>query len=216
MKTKQTNVQSTISNHIAKALLIAGASVGINFNVFAGPIPPVPAGFEQEAAACAVSESGVVDNESGALLVGTVVSAPWYVGGKPLDNVVLSHTHVLVAPLGDSNPADEYEMAADNVFASGYDKAEPQKSVPAPLSSLTAGTIVEVCGLTYTQKPSSKSPATNGIHWVHIKDAAGSTGGWVKTVDAAGNIGANLEDNTEYLYLWPSVEGLKTGAFIEE
>lgn len=195
--------------YFVKKLLIVISVFGIGFNAFAdnNPTPPVPSGFEQDTVACQVSESGVVPGQDGKLLVGTIVGTPWYVSGKPApqSTVILSHTHVLIAPLGDTNPSDEYEMAADNVFATGYDSSEPLKEVPTPLNSLTNGIIVEACGFTYTQKPSAKSPATQGIHWVHIKDATETTGGWVKIVSSSGEIGANLENNTEYLYLWPTV-----------
>lgn len=172
------------------------------------PIPPIPSEFKQDAQSCVKSESSVVPgNESGALLVGTVVADPWYVKGHNAkhSSVVLSHTHILIEPFGESSATDEYEMAADNIFAIGYDNAESQKQVPSPLNQLVIGTKVEVCGFTYTQKPSGKSQAEDGIHWVHIANKDGTKGGWVKIINPDGIPGNNLESNTEYLYLWPPV-----------
>lgn len=144
-----------------KLLTVLILVTGINLNVFAdnggaGPIPPVPAQFAADAASC--------EAVGAHLLVGTVEAAPAYVGSKTIQplmvngkaqnqGILLSHTHILVQPLNDSNQADAYEIAADNVFAAGYDQAQPNKAVPAPLSSLAVGQVIEACGLTYSQTP---------------------------------------------------------------
>ncbi|AUR52529.1 hypothetical protein [Aquella oligotrophica] len=204
-----------------KKLLIALTLVtGVNFNAFADnddvtPIPPAPpAQFATDVASC--------EAVGAHLLVGTVEATPAYVGSKTIQplvvdgkaqnqGILLSHTHILVQPLNDSNPADAYEIAADNVFAAGYDQAQPNKAVPAPLSSLQVGQVIEACGLTYSQTPfkgGSVFQANNGIHWVHSNDQPISPGhttnGWLKEVDSSGNVGTNLEGASEYFCLWHS------------
>ena len=201
-----------------KKLLIALTLVtGVNLNAFAdnvetGPIPPVPAEFAADAAGCEAVNAH--------LLVGTIESTPVYVGSKTIQplmengkaesqGILLTHTHILIQPLNDTNPNDAYEIAADNVFAVGYDQAQPNKAVPTPLSGLQAGQVIEACGLTYNQTP-LKYPAifnaSNGMHWVHSNDMpiipGSTTNGWFKKVDQSGDVGENLEGSSEYFCLW--------------
>lgn len=168
------------------------------------PVPNVPSGFESDNSLCQ-ARTDMVDSGKFYLLVGAVASSPLYKDGMKQESVELSHTHFHVLPLGESNPQNYYDVAADNVFASGYDQAQPNKSVPAPLSSLTPGTTVELCGITYADKDPQTGVVSNGIHWVHIADQQMTEGGWTKIINADGTLSDNLENNTEYLYLWSSV-----------
>lgn len=203
-----------------KKLLFTLATLsGLSFNAFATnsgstPIPPVPAQYAADAATCQA--------QNALLLVGTVQAAPVYVGSKSIQplvdsgkpesqGILLSHSHILVQPLGDSNPSDAYEIAADNVFATGYDQAQPKNLVPAPLANLAAGQVIEACGLTYSQTPfksGSVFNANNGIHWVHANDQpinpGHTTNGWLKLVNQSGTTGENLEGSAEYFCLWHS------------
>lgn len=168
------------------------------------PIPSVPTGFENDNNLC---QTRSAMNNSGKfyLLVGTVSSNPLYQDGAMQESVELSHTHFHVLPYGESNPENYYDVAADNVFATGYDQDQPNKLVPAPLNSLVPGTQVELCGITYADKNPQSGVISNGIHWVHIANQQMTEGGWTKIINPDGIIGDNLENNTEYLYLWPSV-----------
>lgn len=167
------------------------------------PIPNVPAGFESDSNLCQARTS-MGNAKKFYLLVGTIVSNPIYQDGSMQESVELSHTHFHVLPLGESNPQNFYDVAADNVFASGYDQAQPNKLVPAPLSSLNSGTTIELCGITYADKNPQTRANDNGIHWVHIANQQMTEGGWTKVINQDGTLGDNLEDSTEYLYLWPS------------
>lgn len=180
-----------------KLLTLCSGLFIINAAYASSPTPPLPSEFSNDSSSCIAN--------GGQLLVGTIQDAPWYVqGSSSIQGVSLSHTHFTVQPLGDGNSSDLYEVAADNVFALGYDNAEINSQVPSPLTTLTTGTIVEACGLTYTQTPTYSS-AVYGIHFVHINDQAitpTTDNGWVEVVNSDGTLGPNLESNTEYLYLW--------------
>lgn len=167
------------------------------------PVPNVPSGFESDNSLCQ-ARNDMVDSGKFYLLVGTVLSSPIYKDGINQKNVELSHTHFHVLPLGESNPQNYYDVAADNVFTSGYDQAQPNKSVPAPLSNLVSGTTVELCGITYADKSPQTGVVSNGIHWVHIANQQMTEGGWIKIINSDGSLSDNLENNTEYLYLWSS------------
>ncbi|AUR51020.1 hypothetical protein [Aquella oligotrophica] len=165
----------------------------------ATPTPVVPAGFETDAASCTAN--------GGKLLVGVVTDTPWYESSNDImQGVELSHTHILVLPLAEAGSKSLYDIAADNVFATGYDQAQPLQEVPNPLNTLTPGTTIEACGITYTQTPNAQSPASQGIHFVHINNnpiVPGKTdNGWLKIVNNNGTLSDNLEANPEYLYLW--------------
>jgi hypothetical protein len=139
-----------------------------------------------EQAACA--------SNAGTLLVGTVTSGPRFAGGHYLRGVGLSHTHVRLR--GDDGRF--YDIAIDNVFAEGYDRAG--EHVPAPLSGLQVGDRLELCGKLYT----SGGP---GMNWVHTncgdKPKPAAPDGWLKVIGADGTPGPNLESGQEYCRLWP-------------
>jgi hypothetical protein len=128
----------------------------------------------------------------GSLLVGNVVSPPKFKHGAFLKGVELSHTH-LVLKSGDDSKT--YDVAMDNVFASGYQNN--MTAVPSPLNSIQVGDKIEVCGI----------PFTGGIHWVHTDcgdtPTAADPNGWVKEIAVDGTTGPNLEDSQKYCYLWP-------------
>lgn len=139
--------------------------------------------FADDAQACAASR--------GTLLVGKVVSPPTFRDGIFRKGVELSHTHLSLK--GDDGKT--YDVAIDNVFASGY--AQNTKGVPAPLNSIAVGDKLEVCGI----------PFSGGIHWVHNNCGDAPTrsdpNGWLKIIQPGGNVGPNLEDSQKYCYLWP-------------
>lgn len=131
----------------------------------------------------------------GTYLTGTVTTAPRFASGHPLKGVELSHT--LLTMKADQG-GRTYQVAIDNVFAAGYDAANPQKQVPAPLNAIRTGERIEVCGATYTNPP--------GIHWVHTDcgdtPTKSSPDGWLRTLDPNGQRSDNLEGSTEYCRLW--------------
>lgn len=127
----------------------------------------------------------------GTLLVGHVLSPPQFQDGMFKKGVELSHTHLSLK--GDSD-GKRYDVAIDNVFASGYQ--ENSKVVPAPLNSIRVGDKLEVCGI----------PFKGGIHWVHNNCGDTPTksdpNGWLKVIQEDGSAGSNLEDSQQYCYLW--------------
>ena len=137
----------------------------------------------------------------GTYLVGTVTSAPLFQHGKRQKSkafpkgVELSHTHFGLRADGGNTV---YDVAADNVFASGYDQA--RNAVPAPLNQIQVGDRVEVCG----------APFPGGIHWVHTDcgdtPRKGSPNGWVKLLSSGGT-SVNMEGSEEYCGLWPKKKG---------
>jgi hypothetical protein len=139
------------------------------------------------------SEQEICASNAGTLLTGTVASAPHFVHGHDLRGVELSHTHVRLR--GDDGRF--YDIAMDDVFAGGYDKAG--EHVPAPLSGIKAGNRLEVCGKPY----SSGGP---GMDWVHSncgdRPTSDKPDGWVKVIGPDGRPGPNLESNQEYCRLW--------------
>ena len=98
----------------------------------------------------------------GSFLTGVVVEGPYLTGGKDVFDpkskikVELSHTHLVVKSDQDKK---RYDVAIDNVFASGYDASTPEK-VPVPYDTIAAGDHLELCGHLYTHGPL-------GIHMVH-------------------------------------------------
>jgi hypothetical protein len=131
----------------------------------------------------------------GSFLVGTVTDGPAFRGGKPLQGVHLSHTHLTL--LGDDGTS--YDVAVDNVFANGYRRN--QESVPAPLDSIRLGDKLELCGQLY-------SGGDVGIHWVHtncgVTASPDKPDGWVRRLDASGDAGDNMEANQAFCSLWPN------------
>lgn len=63
----------------------------------------------------------------GTYLTGTVTKAPVFAHGHPRDGVELSHTHLRLLSDQDGR---SYDVAIDNVFATGYDAAGER--VPTP------------------------------------------------------------------------------------
>ena len=107
----------------------------------------------------------------------------------------LSHTHVT---LQSDRDGQTYDVAMDNVFASGYDAAG--ETIPSPLSSIAVGDRLDLCGELY-------QGGDLGIHWVHTDcgkpPAPNAPDGWVKILGADGTPGANLEDSREYCGIFP-------------
>ena len=129
---------------------------------------------------------------AGTFLTGVVQAAPTFVGGKSRRGVALTHTHIKL--LGDAD-SKRYDIAVDNVFASGYRRH--QHVVPPPLDSIRKGDHLEVCGIPYQ----------GGMHWVHTncgdKPTPQDPDGWIKELAPDGSAGANLEGSTTFCYLWP-------------
>jgi hypothetical protein len=131
---------------------------------------------------------------AGAYLTGQVTAAPSFVPGHARDGVELSHTHLTL--LSDQD-GQSYDVAIDNVFASGYDAAGA--GVPAPLSTIRSGDRLELCGRLYT----GGGP---GIDWVHTNcgetPGPNQPDGWLKVLAPDGTPGPNLEASPEYCRLW--------------
>ena len=145
--------------------------------------------------AALADEAGQCQAASGSYLTGTVTQGPSFVAGHARDGVELFHTHITLQADQDGR---FYDVAMDNVFASGYDAAG--EAVPAPLSSIAVGDKLDLCGELYQSGGA-------GIHWVHTDCAKPPTAtapdGWVKILAADGTPGPNLEGSQEYCKLWP-------------
>lgn len=126
----------------------------------------------------------------GAFITGTVIGGPHFAHGSMSLGVELSHTHVR---LRSAQTGRDYDVAVDNVFASGYDDAG--ESVPAPLSSIHNGDRLELCGRLYTH-------GGVGIDFVHTNCGQAPTparpNGWLKVLSADGVPGPNLEGSQEH------------------
>jgi len=137
---------------------------------------------------------------SGQYMTGTIVEEPRYQKGRPLKGVDLSHTHFKI---NADQTGVVTDVAADNVFASGYENADPRREVPYPLSTLERGQKVSLCGLTYDNPGSGP-----GIHWVHtncgVAPSPKQPTGWVRVFRDDGTLGPNLEDATSFCRLWPN------------
>jgi len=137
---------------------------------------------------------------SGQYLTGTVIGDPRWRKGRPLRGVDLSHTRFKIKADQTGVVTD---VAADNVFASGFNDADPKHEVPFPLSTLKTGQRVSLCGLTYDNPGSGP-----GIHWVHTncgaKPSPKQPAGWVRVFLDDGTLGPNLEDATNFCRLWPN------------
>lgn len=147
-----------------------------------------------------VSHSAAADlaadcaNAKGVYLTGKVTSAPKFASGKSLKHVELSHTRLSVS----ATDGQTYQVAVDNVFAAGYDAANPKKQVPSPLSQIHVGDQLEMCGVQYTHPL--------GIDWVHTNcgdtPVTGKPDGWIREIANDGTPGDNLESSQEYCRLW--------------
>jgi len=130
----------------------------------------------------------------GTYITGRVTQGPVFRPGHERHGVELSHTHVTVLSDQDGQP---FDVAIDDVFASGYDAAGER--VPAPLSGISVGDMLELCGKLYT----SGGP---GIDWVHTDcgdaPAPSRPDGWVKILAADGMPGPNLDGSREYCWIF--------------
>ena len=144
--------------------------------------------------AAMADEASECQAHSGTLLTGSVTSNPVFARGHQRRHVELSHTHLTL--LSDQD-GQSYEVAIDNVFASGYDGAG--ESVPTPLSGIHVGDRLDLCGKPYTDN----SP---GMDWVHTNcgdtPSSDKPDGWVKILRPDGTPGPNLESSQEYCSLW--------------
>jgi hypothetical protein len=147
------------------------------------------------AASAAADEASACHEAAGSYVSGVVLSAPKFKDGGKRQGVELSHTHLFLRADQDGRT---YDVAIDNVFAAGYDKAG--KHVPAPLDTIRKGDRLSLCGQLYTS-------GGGGIHWVHtncgIAAKPSQPDGWVKKLGPDGTPGDNLEGATEYCGLWP-------------
>jgi hypothetical protein len=141
-------------------------------------------------AACADNASDC-EAAAGSYLTGVVRESPTFARGSRLHGVELSHTHVKLT--GDAD-GKTYDIAVDDVFASGY--RPRQEDVPAPLDQIRIGDRLSLCGIPYK----------GGMHWVHTNCGDTRTSrdpdGWLKEVAPDGTSGPNLEGSTAYCYLW--------------
>src|SRR5215469_16831092 len=162
-----------------------------------GPIMKLAGVFILCLAVCGVAradEAAQCRANAGTYLTGTVTDGPTFAPGHGRDGVELSHTHLKLMSDQDGR---SYDVAIDNVFASGYDAAG--EGVPAPLSTIRSGDRLELCGRLYTR-------GGMGIDWVHTN--CGDTprpadpNGWLKVFSPDGTPGPNLEASTEYCRLW--------------
>lgn len=140
-------------------------------------------------AAAFADEAGNCRAAAGSYLTGTVVRAPYFQAGMRRRGVELSHTHLIVKADQDGR---RYDVAIDNVFASGYDPA--RRTVPAPLNMIRVGDRLSLCGQLYAEGI--------GIHFVHtncgINPTPRAPDGWVRKLDGEDN----LEGSTAYCSLW--------------
>ena len=140
-------------------------------------------------------EAGQCQAQGGSFLSGTVTQGPSFAAGHIRDGVELSHTHIT---LQGEQDGESYDVAMDNVFASGYDAAG--EAVPSPLSSIAVGDKLDLCGELYQS-------GGVGIHWVHTDCGKSPTpsapNGWVKIIETDGTLGPNFENSQEYCKLWP-------------
>jgi hypothetical protein len=143
------------------------------------------------AAVAAASDQSNCTAAAGTFMTGKITAGPRFATGSFLKGVELSHTHVT---LKSDQDGKSYDIAMDDVYASGYDVAG--ESIPEPLKSLKVGNRLELCG----------EPFPGGLHWVHsncgIKPTKTTPNGWVKLLNSSGKAGANLEGSQEYCYLW--------------
>lgn len=137
--------------------------------------------FADEAANCSAG--------AGSYLSGTVVGAPKFTHGRFRKGIELSHTHLR---LREDRSGRIYDVAIDNVFASGYQRNEPV--VPAPINEIRLNDRLAVCGALYDRG--------DGIHWVHPtcrgRPSPQHPDGWLKRIGSDGKASDNFEANTSY------------------
>lgn len=129
----------------------------------------------------------------GTYLTGEVVVGPKFAHGQFRKGIELSHTHL---KLRADQDGQLYDVAIDNVFASGYRRNTPV--VPPPLDGLRPRDHLELCGQRYTRG--------TGIHFVHTNcgqtDTPAHPDGWLRVLDARGVPGPNLEDGQQNCQLF--------------
>lgn len=143
--------------------------------------------------AVAADERQSCEAASGAWRSGVVLQGPKFVHGQFRKGIELSHTHLKVRADQDGQV---YDVAIDNVFASGYRPGQPV--VPSPIDSIRAGDHLSMCGQLYDRGV--------GIHFVHTNcgesPAPNHPDGWLRVVDRSGRPGDNLESSTNYCPLF--------------
>lgn len=135
---------------------------------------------------------------AGSFLTGVVVAPPRFAHGQFRKGVELSHTHLTLRADQDGR---QYDVAIDNVFASGYQPRGHGGGVPAPLDAIRVNDRLELCGQLYTR-------GGPGIHWVHTncgkQPQPNRPDGWIKHLAANGKAGDNLEGNMDNCSLFQS------------
>jgi hypothetical protein len=138
-------------------------------------------------------EAATCHSGAGTYLSGVVVSPPKFAHGRFRKGVELSHTHLRLRADQDGRV---YDVAIDNVFATGYDKR--QGGIPAPINGIRVNDRLEACGALYSKG--------DGIHWVHPTCGRRATpsqpNGWLKRVAPDGTPSANFEGNTAWCPLF--------------
>lgn len=140
------------------------------------------------------SEQSTCDANDGAMLTGTVVSAPKFAtASTTIEGIKLTHTHLRLRADQDGRT---YDVAMDNVFALDY--VRNARTMPKSLAAIKVNSRLELCGARYTSGV--------GIHWVHTNcgdtPTTSAPDGWVKTISSTGALSGNLERNQAYCYLW--------------
>ncbi|GAB3453178.1 hypothetical protein GCM10027321_02950 [Massilia terrae] len=145
------------------------------------------------AATAAADERQSCEAASGAWRSGVVLQGPRFAHGQFRQGIELSHTHL---KLRADQDGQVYDVAIDNVFASGYRPGQPV--VPAPIDGIREGDHLSLCGQLYDRGI--------GIHFVHTNcgqsPAPNHPDGWLRVVDRSGQSGDNLESSTNYCPLF--------------
>jgi hypothetical protein len=133
------------------------------------------------------------DAAAGSYLTGSVVQTARFAHGQFRKGVELSHSHLTLLADQDGR---RYDVAIDNVFASGFDAQG--RGVPPAIGAIGLHDRLELCGQLYDRGV--------GIHFVHTNCGAAPTpakpDGWIKRIGGDGRAGANLEANPAYCSLF--------------
>jgi hypothetical protein len=125
---------------------------------------------------------------------GVVVRPPIFKHGQYRKGIELSHTHLSLRADQDGK---NYDVAIDNVFASGFDPRE--RGVPASLGAIRVNDHLEMCGQLYTSHGV-------GIHWVHTncgkRPTPSKPNGWIRKRMADGASSQDIEGNRQYCALF--------------
>lgn len=126
---------------------------------------------------------------NGALITGTVTTAPVFVHGQFVHGIELSHSRFYIK---SDNGGGTYQVAVDNVFANGYQAGT--KEIPTALADIAVGDRLALCGALYTKGL--------GIHFVHTNCGDRPTpqhpDGWLKRFSSSGQESMNLEASQTY------------------